>query len=519
MAEAEDEIIESIALAESLTLTERPHDETVESIAMAESHTLAERPHNDLEEFRREWRQEVESRHRGGKTAARGQDGAKATADRVPAATTTATLPAAAAAPASASSITASQAQATANDPVEPAAADRHVDAAEVDSSAACTAGSTSPSASCPAKDACPTQEVQEQTSGEGEEASAAVAAASAQSAPSGHHDAASVHSGREIPSDSDGDTDDGEPLPRGVTVSESSTSCDGETMDLYELFRDSQIEPEVPGMPGTHISALPADVLQCIFEWVVSSSLDVYTLEKLSEVCRQFYLWSRYHVLWRAVCRRIWGKATIAAPELSWRDHYLTVSHPLYHGCYVSSTMYYRSGEKSLDEFYKPYHTVVYYRYIRFFVDGALIIGCGSKHPRLVVGKLTPGTVSVPGVDAYAGTYCIQGDKIIGTYTVERPSDHSAAAASGRRRAGQQQDRNDVMRHIFHMGWHLEATKRQPFNRLVWDHYYYESLHPQRGLVYRDDLQLGNFYPPAIFSRVKSYTQYVTGPLETSTR
>ena len=148
----------------------------------------------------------------------------------------------------------------------EPAAADRHADAPKVDSSAACTAGSTSPSASRPAKDAGPKQELQEQT-GEGEEASATVAAASAQSAPSGHHDAASVHSGREVPSDSDGDTDaDGEPLPRGVTASESSTSCDGETMDLYELFRDSQIEPEVPEMPGTHISALPADVLQCIF-------------------------------------------------------------------------------------------------------------------------------------------------------------------------------------------------------------------------------------------------------------
>ena len=39
--------------------------------------------------------------------------------------------------------------------------------------------------------------------------------------------------------------------------------------------------------------------------------------------------------------------------------------------GVYISKIMYVRRGERSLDGYYKPYHTVVYYRYLRFFPDG----------------------------------------------------------------------------------------------------------------------------------------------------
>ena len=39
--------------------------------------------------------------------------------------------------------------------------------------------------------------------------------------------------------------------------------------------------------------------------------------------------------------------------------------------GCYISKASYVRVGEQSLDNFYKPFHLVEYYRYIRFFADG----------------------------------------------------------------------------------------------------------------------------------------------------
>lgn len=39
--------------------------------------------------------------------------------------------------------------------------------------------------------------------------------------------------------------------------------------------------------------------------------------------------------------------------------------------GCYISKLSYVRPGEKSLDNFYRPFHVVEYYRYVRFFPDG----------------------------------------------------------------------------------------------------------------------------------------------------
>ena len=34
------------------------------------------------------------------------------------------------------------------------------------------------------------------------------------------------------------------------------------------------------------------------------------------------------------------------------------------------------RAGEQSLDGLYKPYHLVVYYRFLRFFPDGESLMG-----------------------------------------------------------------------------------------------------------------------------------------------
>ena len=39
--------------------------------------------------------------------------------------------------------------------------------------------------------------------------------------------------------------------------------------------------------------------------------------------------------------------------------------------GCYISKLSYVRAGEKSLDSYYRPFHMVEYYRYVRFFPDG----------------------------------------------------------------------------------------------------------------------------------------------------
>ena len=45
----------------------------------------------------------------------------------------------------------------------------------------------------------------------------------------------------------------------------------------------------------------------------------------------------------------------------------------------------YMRQGERGLDNFYKPFHFVEYYRYVRFFPEGetGIILGMGSTNER----------------------------------------------------------------------------------------------------------------------------------------
>ena len=66
--------------------------------------------------------------------------------------------------------------------------------------------------------------------------------------------------------------------------------------------------------------------------------------------------------------------KCTFVVNLLLFTPHIHTVHvhvHMFTVGVYISKTSYVRPGERSLDNFYKPYHTVVYYRFLRFFPDG----------------------------------------------------------------------------------------------------------------------------------------------------
>ena len=56
------------------------------------------------------------------------------------------------------------------------------------------------------------------------------------------------------------------------------------------------------------HISSLPFEVLIAILKWVVSSDLDLRSLELCSQVCRGFYLAARSNDIWKPVCLRTWG-------------------------------------------------------------------------------------------------------------------------------------------------------------------------------------------------------------------
>lgn len=51
------------------------------------------------------------------------------------------------------------------------------------------------------------------------------------------------------------------------------------------------------------HISDLPPEILINILRWVVSSQLDMRSLEQFSAVCKGFYVYGRDEELWRLAC------------------------------------------------------------------------------------------------------------------------------------------------------------------------------------------------------------------------
>ena len=53
------------------------------------------------------------------------------------------------------------------------------------------------------------------------------------------------------------------------------------------------------------HISALPYEVMVYLLKWVVSSDLDLRSLEQAALVCRGFYVCCRDTELWKLVCAK----------------------------------------------------------------------------------------------------------------------------------------------------------------------------------------------------------------------
>lgn len=72
-----------------------------------------------------------------------------------------------------------------------------------------------------------------------------------------------------------------------------------------------------------------------------------------------------------------------------SWRQMYLERPRLNLDGVYISKTTYAREGERSLDNFYKPWHLVEFYRYLRFLTNGTVLFLTSPDEPKIVVSKL----------------------------------------------------------------------------------------------------------------------------------
>lgn len=132
--------------------------------------------------------------------------------------------------------------------------------------------------------------------------------------------------------------------------------------------------------LEATHIGDLPYEIVQYLTQWVVSSELDLLSLERFAMVCRGFYRTAREDNIWRLACLRIWSELCGTPKELhydSWREMFIHRPQVRFNGLYISRYTYIRRGEASFIDNsveYQAYYTVQYFRFFRFFADGTVL-------------------------------------------------------------------------------------------------------------------------------------------------
>ncbi|KAM9847846.1 F-box only protein 9 isoform 2-T2 [Aulostomus maculatus] len=298
-------------------------------------------------------------------------------------------------------------------------------------------------------------------------------------------------------------------------------SDVDGEIEDLVAYF-EQQLTLEnslqkicSPELERTqmHISALPQEILMYIFRWVVSSEVDMRALEQLSLVCRGFYMCARDPEIWRRACLRVWGRnCTKLAPFVSWREMFLRRPRVRFDGVYISKTSYIRQGEESLDGYYRAWHHVEYYRYLRFFPDGSVIMLTTPEDPLSVVPRLRTRNTRMDSV-------------MLGHYRLSQETDNQTkvfAVVSKKKEEVAEIQRNRFCRrnpapeaeHSFHVGLHLSSGGRQSFSKLVWIHHSCHITYKLTGETVVTAFDLDRMYPPFLFARVKSYTAFSEQPL-----
>lgn len=275
------------------------------------------------------------------------------------------------------------------------------------------------------------------------------------------------------------------------------------------------------PGVIGTemHISDLPTEILLYILRWVVSTQLDMKSLEQCAAVCKGLYLCARDDEIWRQACLKVWGVnlgCITGTPYDSWRQMFIERERIHFNGCYISKTTYLRLGENSFqDQFYRPVQLVEYYRYIRFMPDGTVLMMTSSDEPAQGVTRLkNPNQLRS---EVLRGHYRLHGDTV--TVMLKKnqrlpKSDHHYYG--GGKRRGSVAAANDIEANFttYYIEFNIASTTKKRFSQLQWKNYSIILVRNKREVS--SDFELTpSKYPPLRFSCVRSYHLDAEAPLQ----
>lgn len=304
-----------------------------------------------------------------------------------------------------------------------------------------------------------------------------------------------------------------------GNYMTENDSNDEIEDLPAYlqqqlTLKDDRICEAEVE-MTQMHISALPPEVLMYIFRWVVSTDLDMRALEQLALVCRGFYICARDPEIWRLACVRVWGRSsTKLVPFNSWREMFLERPRVRFDGVYISKTAYIRQGEESLDGFYRAWHQVEYYRYLRFFPDGQVMMLTTPEDPLVTIPRLRSRTSRVESILLGHFRLSQDTDNQTKVFIVVSKRKEEKVAVEYQRNRFCRRNQTPEAEHSFHVGLQLTSGGRQRFNKLVWIHHSCQIKYISTGETVDSAFNLDKMYQPFYFARVKSYTAFSERPL-----
>lgn len=258
-----------------------------------------------------------------------------------------------------------------------------------------------------------------------------------------------------------------------------------------------------------THISVLPTELLVLLFKWVVSKELDVKSLSRLSLVCKWFYVCARDEEIWKQICLGVWGINCIHPMGMynnCWRRMFVERPHVNFDGVYISTNSYIHIGEPTVGSYYKPCHVVQYYKYLRFFSDGTVLIYTSAEDPQTVVQILHQPPYRDPSI--HKGYFRLTGTDTVNVY-YQRVTKPRKDVTRGRKKG----ETTEIREHHFFMNLVLRDSSRKRNAKLMWEMYSYQIKNRKSGETSENQIDTDSF-KPFTFSGVRSYLSRSSIPL-----
>ncbi|CAJ0945304.1 unnamed protein product, partial [Mesorhabditis belari] len=263
------------------------------------------------------------------------------------------------------------------------------------------------------------------------------------------------------------------------------------------------------------YFNCLPGEILMRIVCEVVGKEISLDCLFTLSKVSMSFFLTTRSNSIWRMIFLKTTspqiGKAAIELRPDSWYNLCNRTPRPLFNGVYVGRTTYVRHGETGYqDSSYRPYHTVCYYRYLRLFPDGTLMMKSSADPPDNIVHLMTKTSRS----ESMKGKWWLEGKFLqVELYRVNQIEVEQSKIARRRNR----REIVNAMPHVVHKQTHRLTFRLfgAPKSKLLWVRFHVE-VEMLDGTKTVSDMEINRYelhskqkeFPPLIFQAINSNQQ-----------